>query len=398
MRRVLPLIIPLFIFGNLSAQETIKKPVIIETLPARPAIVKVWEPIAVSLRIRFLDGGDVGKEVKILESEIDLESINFGKFEADEDFEIEKRPVGRGHVWYLNLTLRRIGSHEGQSILQDTVPSISIPYIVRETGRRSEETKIQFAKTRPLVIRYVLTITNETNLDVRDEIDLGQFRLMAYFFWTLAFLLIIVPLLFFLKDLKRGRKARLVVKVKEKKTGAEEDHRERLSPKAARRKILNTLRSIQKNVLKSPEILQDEAGLLGIEEKIRNDLRNLFLAEMPDVPWGTTPPNMKKYIASLEPTRKRELLISLSYLFHAYQDDLDIGKPETMAKMRDSSDSLKSYFKNVRRLVRGLYFASYVEKWRKLTSFFRGTKRRFVQIKRYVKEKIEGLKRPKNNR
>ena len=56
MRRVFLLIIQLFIFGNLSAQEIIKKPVFIETLPARPAIVKVWEPIAISLRIRFLDG------------------------------------------------------------------------------------------------------------------------------------------------------------------------------------------------------------------------------------------------------------------------------------------------------------------------------------------------------
>jgi len=395
MRRVLLFIIPFFIFGNLAAQEIIKKPVIIETLPAKPAIAKVWEPIAVPLRIRFLDGSRAGKEVKILESEINPESINFGKFEADEDFEIEKRKVGREYVWYLHLTLRRIGSHEGQSILQDTVPSISIPYVVREIGRRSEEAEIQFAKTEPLIIRYVLTITNETNLDVRDEIDLGRFKLRAYFFWAFALLFIGVPLLFFLKDMRRSRKAQLVVKAKEKETGAEEDYRERLSPKAARREILHTLRSIQKNVLKSPEILKDEAGLLGIEIEIRNGLRNLFLAEMPNVPWGATPPTMEKYIASLEPTRRREILVSLSYLLHTYQDDLDIGKPETMAKMRDSPLNLRAHLKSVRSFVKSLYFAPYVERRRKLASFFRGTKRRFVQIIRRVKEKIEGLKKPK---
>jgi hypothetical protein len=162
-------------------------PLIVETpRTTTPTVVKTGEPFEQIYKIRFLDLIELGEEVVIREDS--LKSAMLGDFEVlrfdSSDRRIEERSGAKEHIWFLKYTLRIVNPEKKGY----TIPSITIPWILKKIGQQDGDPSIVLntnIKTDEVHVNYVTTMTKDPLLNIRDQIDFGDYDLVTKILrWT----------------------------------------------------------------------------------------------------------------------------------------------------------------------------------------------------------------------
>ena len=389
MRRSLLLVFLLFIGSAVVARSLVRRqaePFRVESVWITPTTVKTWEPIVFNIRVKFLVLEN--KWVEVLEDNMEPGTLDFGKFEADDSFEIKKYKDGEERIWEFAFTLRRIDPRKGV----DTIPAIAIPWRVRERGRPEEKAELKFTETSPVIVNYVTTITNEEHLDIRDEIDFGSHKGKARIFWFLTFAFMALPFVFLFIG---KRKVALPVGEAEDKP-IEDVKWQRLTPAVARRRLDQGLKKFLKEFSpKMWDICSDNALLLEKESELFSLIHGLLLAEMPDILWGDGPEQIKSRLETLPAGRRRETLRKFGDALCLHQDDCDSEQSEFFNNpngMLDHIGDVQKFSKNLSR--RSLFIDQFQRTVGRVKAAWKFLKEKAIQWSQLLKEKAIQWSRP----
>lgn len=228
-------------------------PLIVETLPPTPAVVKSGEFFQQTYRIHFLDLSARGQEIVVLEDQLSAFNVPIFPFEAI-NLDKAKNKVGNVHIWDFTYTLRLLNKEKGVYI----IPKIRIPWIW-EGGEQNHPV----VETEEVPVHYISTITPGAFLNVRDRIDFGSFYRTAQRLWVVSGTLLVVLVTFWAVALfKQGRlrhqSAMLpLVIAQEADEGMPEGIRV-LSFKQARRNLQHALRCWKKATAHPPVFSESE--------------------------------------------------------------------------------------------------------------------------------------------
>lgn len=171
-----------------------KSYIVVETpRTIKPTVVLTGQPFTQTYVVRFIDLTDEGEELIIQEDALNPGML--GNFEVMNLY-INKTTIKKEfleHRWYLTYTLRIINPEKGPYV----IPPLTIPWVLKDIGQDLSDPTLKVNtdfKTDQINLNYVSTIpTEETNLDIRDEINFGSYGTKLSIFRAGSWILALVP-------------------------------------------------------------------------------------------------------------------------------------------------------------------------------------------------------------
>lgn len=330
--------------GEAPAEESLVR---VETLDLEPTVVKTGDPIAQTYRVRFPDLIGAGQEIIVLEDRMAPETLPVHPFEGL-SLDVRKRRVGDEHVWDFDYRFRLIAPEKSTYVL----PGFSFYYLVRDLGEDVEVAEVRQVDGGGNLVRYVTTLTDAPQLDVRDTIELGAFAGRAAAFRAVAWVVAPLPLLVWAALLVRqARRPKAVSEAKRRET-------EELERIDAQIPVPPSIWQARRNLLRQVRTL-DEAAASGngaASEEIRRGLiicgREYLQAELPDLHAGDTPKEIGAYVAGMRDGARKEALGRLAARLVEHQSRLEQGAPPPIADPADEARTFEEALTMLRPHVR----------------------------------------------
>ena len=297
-------------------------PVLVETLELEPTVVKTGDLITQTYRVRFPDLISEGQEIIILEDRMAPENLPVHPFEGV-SLDVRKRQVGDEHIWDFEYGLRLIAPDKAFYVL----PGFSFYYLTRDLGEDVADVEVEQVDADGGVVRYVTTMLDLPVLDIRDTIELGEFRTRATVFRALAWGVAPIPLLvWFVLLVRHARRPKTVSEVQQR----EADELERLeaqipSPPSiwqARRTLLNGVRALDDLALGA-----NGSALCDVQRNLLISGREYLQAEIPELYSGDTPKDIQQHIEELNDGARKDALLALAGRLVTYQQGLEREEP-----------------------------------------------------------------------
>ena len=323
-------IIVLLISTPTYAQQK-KSYIVVETpRTTESTAVITGQPLAQIYVVRFIDLTDSGEKI-IVQEEFLYDLKVLGDFEVL-DFYIDKQTKRREfleHIWYLHFTLRIVNPKKGAYV----IPSIEIPWKHKKAGQKENDpsilTNYDF-KTDEVHINYVTTIPEkESYLEIRDEINFGNFENQAWIWRIVTWFLRAVPvmlLLIVLLALKRS--SRKEPKIDDMgiadRAGIGEKTRDR-SRFGAWLNLRASIRRLKSCQTGSPGQISD---CLKAEGEIVSAIKDYLRIQIPQLSVGSTPLTIAEHISKNidQYSTKKDALLQLARKAVVYQADVEKSK------------------------------------------------------------------------
>lgn len=298
----------------------------VETLPPEPTVVITADRMTQRYRVRFRNLLSEGKEIVVLEDRMVPEHLAVAPFEALA-LEVEKHDIGDEHIWEFVYAFRVINPVKQNQVL----PSFSFYWLVRDLGQPIEEAEVQRYETDPVTIRYVSTITDEPQLDIRDTIYLGDFSAHARLFNLIAWFVAPLPLLLCTVALIR------VVRGAKREATVRKAATQQPAALAAVVPDPPTLAQARRNLRRQIAVIAagpNGHDRLPIERDLVISFREYLMAELPQLNPGDTARDIRRYVETSVPEGSRKTALSaITSRLLAYQSMLERGEvtPEDQA-------------------------------------------------------------------
>ncbi|MBI2058050.1 MAG: hypothetical protein HYT63_03690 [Candidatus Yanofskybacteria bacterium] len=277
-----------------------KSYIVVETpRTAEPTVVITGQPFVQTYVIRFIDLTDSGESIIVLEEALDLKAL--GEFEVLAFF-VDKQTKQRDfleHIWRLRYTLRIINPKKGPY----AIPPISVPWKHKKAGQEKNDPAIQVNydfKTDEVHINYVTTIPEkEISLEVREEVNFGNFDKHAWTWRGISWFLLIIPLGVWLIVFVRAKRSQSkdsqaessdVFDQEQVLIGVKPKNLSNLKTWLNLRLAIRYLKNCQTNG--SGQLNE----CLGAEAEVVSAIRDFLMARIPGLNIGSTPLNMTEYI------------------------------------------------------------------------------------------------------
>jgi len=256
-----------------------------------PTVLKSADIAEFSCRGRYLELSDVGAGVVIVKELLTPQKMTakFGKPFEVLDLRTEERLEGREWNWKFTWEFRVISDHKKKYY----IPSFDIPWRLEEIGKPSTLNK---TPTDSVPVLYVSTVVDDENLDIRDKIEFGNYRIVVL---GLRIVLVILAFSGFACFF-------LAFRMRRKKKNKERPEEE---------KILS-LKRVRSEFDAQIKELRDDADIITL-------LRNLLVAETPGLTNAYTPTGIVEFIRENESGYRKDALTELANYFLRY--DMCIG-------------------------------------------------------------------------
>ena len=333
-----------------------KSYIVVETpRTTEPTTVITGESFVQTYIVRFIDLTGFGEKIIVQEEALKLKTL--GSFEVV-DFSTDKQTKQREfleHIWRLRYTLRIINPKKGAY----TIPSIVVPWKHKKAGQEENDPAIPFNydfKTDEVNVTYASTIPEkETNLEIRDEVDFGNFEKQVWvwkiFWWLLAILLAG----FWLVLLARNRFFR---KLSEKLDEPEADNKNAVAEVTVdgRKKELSKFRtwfSLRRSIRQLRNCRRG-LGESGQNPKVKLEIikatKDFLMARVRYLKIGDTPAEMTKYIFEKmdRNSTKRIPFLKLAQKAYQYQTEIEKGESNFTRDPKDEADDIAGIIRNLR--------------------------------------------------
>ena len=295
-----------------------------------PTTIITGQPFTQTYVVRFIDLADSSE--KIIVQEEFLKGLKvLGDFEVL-DFYIDKQTKQREfleHIWYLRYTLNIVNPEKRAYI----IPSVKVPWKHKKAGQEENDpsilTNYDF-KTEEVHVNYVTTIPEKgPNLEIRDEINFGNFKKQAWIWWIVAWFLRVVPLAFLLITLVALRRSsRKESKIKDADMAGEIQFSEKIKNPSRPRAWFNLRTSIRYLGKCQTNSSGQISACLEAEAEVVTAIKDFLRTKIPQLSVGSTPLIMAKYIYENinQYSTKKNALLQLAQKAVAYQADVEKGK------------------------------------------------------------------------
>ena len=298
----------------------------VETLELEPTVVKTGDMITQTYRVRFPDLINEGKEVIILEDRMAPENLPVHPFEGV-SLDVDKRQVEDEFIWDFQYGLRLIAPEKAFYVL----PGFSFYYLVRDLGEDVEDAEVEQVDAEGGFVRYVTTINDVPELDIRDTIELGEFQTRATGFRILAWGVAPLPLLVWFVFLVRHARRPSTVSDDQQR---EEDELEQLE---AQIPLAPSIWQARRSLLAGIRQLEDLApgangsALYDVQRTLLISGREFLQAQIQELHSGDTPKDIQQHIARLHEGARKDALLALASRLVTYQHGLEREAPEPIA-------------------------------------------------------------------
>lgn len=312
--------------------------VVVETLEPTPTTIKTGELFVQLYRIRYLDLSEEGIDVTINEENLNLRTL--GEFEVL-SFCIDKGQLsgpcaglGGGSIkkdflertWYLKYTLRIISPKKGTY----KIPPMTVFWTEKNIGQAASEAEPKSMQVeKEVFVNYVTTVTENPQLDIRDNFDFGAFSTKS-FVYKLAFWFCIagIPTLWLLLLVVYLRSPASEPKISLTERVADGNLSEGFTPYQPLSKR-ESFKALRKVIKKFSVLTGDAKNFDG--SKIRAELVGAIMdflkTRTPKSNIGMTPFDMSKFInETMAHTSNGANLLIFSKRALRYQSDLEEGR------------------------------------------------------------------------
>lgn len=345
-KTILLLTILLLINRVATAQEV--SPLIVETLDPEPTLVKTADIFSQNYLVTHYCITGRGEKVEIRKNRMEPNNISFAPFTTVK-LQVDKLPKS-GNVcsWRYTYFLQIVDKEKIVNKNKESdvaIPPITFYWIVKQAGIPEEDLKVFEQQTEKRFVTYHSTIPDSVAfLDIRENIELGDFKKNAFIFRGVAVLFTLAALAIITFIVKRfvSRKVAAAAKTdtQEEKTVVQEESPVRLSRRAARKQLMEKLKAI-----KVPD------GGIGVVTKFYAKtfyevVRPLLMAEIPELTWSFTPTEIRDHIQKMPGGARKEILLQLADRLCVYQECLDA--PQTSLDFVKEIVLLTDLFKSLR--------------------------------------------------
>ncbi len=319
---------------SLSAQQALETDqmsagtsvVQVETLELEPTVVKTGDVINQTYRVRFPDLISEGKEIIILEDRMAPENLPVHPFEGV-SLDVYKRQVGDEYIWDFEYGFRLIAPEKAFYVL----PGFSFYYLTRDLGEDVEDVEVEQVDAEGGFVRYVTTINDVPDLDIRDTIELGEFQTRATGFRILAWGVAPLPLLVWFVMLVRQARRPDTVSEDQQREADEIEQLEAQIPIApsvwqARRTLLTGIR-----LLEDLTPGANGSAVYDVQRTLLISGREFLRAEIRELHTGDTPKDIQKHIEGLREGDRKDALLTLVSRLVTYQRGLELDTLEPIA-------------------------------------------------------------------
>jgi hypothetical protein len=318
---------------------------LVETLGVEPTVVKTGDAIQARYRLRFPDLVPTGREILILEDRLAPQTLPVSPFEAL-SLDVVKRQVGDQYVWDLTYRLRIIKAVKAAQM----IPGFSIYWLVRDLGQSVEKAAVQQVNVEPLVVRHVTTLTDVPVLDIRDSVELGDYRREVMLLRTIAWGVAPLPLLIWMLQFVRVVRMRRIQRREQPVTD------ERAEPLLAAAPTLGAARRSVRNALERLRALPPSTNgqaLHDVHRAMVISFREYLLAELPELSPGHTARDIKHHVdTKLSDDARRPALGALSSRLEELQQGLERGAPVPSADPAAEAAALEDWLRELRPYTR----------------------------------------------
>ena len=298
----------------------------VETLELEPTVVKTGDVINQTYRVRFPDLISEGKEIIILEDRMAPENLPVHPFEGV-SLDVYKRQVGDEYIWDFEYGFRLIAPEKAFYVL----PGFSFYYLTRDLGEDVEDVEVEQVDAEGGFVRYVTTINDVPDLDIRDTIELGEFQTRATGFRILAWGVAPLPLLVWFVMLVRQARRPDTVSEDQQREADEIEQLEAQIPIApsvwqARRTLLTGIR-----LLEDLTPGANGSAVYDVQRTLLISGREFLRAEIRELHTGDTPKDIQKHIEGLREGDRKDALLTLVSRLVTYQRGLELDTLEPIA-------------------------------------------------------------------
>lgn len=338
---------------QMSAETSVVQ---VETLELEPTVVKTGDVINQTYRVRFPDLISEGKEIIILEDRMAPENLPVHPFEGV-SLDVYKRQVGDEYIWDFEYGLRLIAPEKAFYVL----PGFSFYYLTRDLGEDVEDVEVEQVDAEGGFVRYVTTINDVPELDIRDTIELGEFQTRATGFRILAWGVAPLPLLvWFVMLVRQARRPNTVSEDQQR----EADELERLE---AQIPIAPSIWQARRTLLTGIRLLEDltpganGSAVYDVQRTLLISGREFLRAELRELHTGDTPKDIQKHIEGLREGDRKDALLALVSRLVTYQRGLELDALEPIDDPQAEADELTASVASLR---------PHIQLWTRLKGLF----------------------------
>ncbi len=352
----------LLIATPIFAQQ--KSYIVVETpRTAEPTTVITGQPFTQTYVVRFIDLTDSGEEIIVQEKLLNnLKTL--GDFEVL-GFYIDKQ-TKQGefleHIWYLHYTLNIVNPEKKAYV----IPPIGVQWKHKKAGQEESDPTILVNsdfKTEEVHINYVMTIPEgDSYLEIRDEIDFGNFEKQAWAWRAVSWFLRVAPLVFFLVALAvLRRSSHKESKTKDEDTADDIQVSENVKSPSRLRVWFNLRMSIRHLENCRTNSSGQVSDYLKAEMEVVTAIKDFLRIKIPQLSVGCTPLNMVEYISTSvnRYSTKKEALFQLAQRAVAYQADIEKGKDDYFRNSLLEARELRYILGQLRLHCRVILFTRY---------------------------------------
>ena len=328
----------------------------VETLELEPTVVKTGDVINQTYRVRFPDLISEGKEIIILEDRMAPENLPVHPFEGV-SLDVYKRQVGDEYIWDFEYGFRLIAPEKAFYVL----PGFSFYYLTRDLGEDVEDVEVEQVDAEGGFVRYVTTINDVPDLDIRDTIELGEFQTRATGFRLLAWGVAPLPLLvWFVMLVRQARRPNTVSEDQQR----EADEIERLE---AQIPIAPSIWQARRTLLTGIRLLEDltpganGSAVYDVQRTLLISGREFLRAELRELHTGDTPKDIQKHIEGLREGDRKDALLALASRLVTYQRGLELDALEPIDDPQAEADELTASVASLR---------PHIQLWMRLKGLF----------------------------
>ncbi|MBI2062603.1 MAG: hypothetical protein HYT64_02855 [Candidatus Yanofskybacteria bacterium] len=318
----------LLIATQTHAQQ--KSYIVVETpKTAEPTTVITGQPFTQTYVVRFIDLTASNERIIIQEESLKSNKA-LGDFEIL-DFRIDKQTKQREfleHIWYLRYTLNIVNPKKRAYV----IPPIEVPWKHKKAGQEEDDPSIPINsdfKTEEVYVTYVTTIpVEDPYLEIRDEINFGNFEKQAWIWWVVSWFLRVVPAALWLIALVvLGRSLRKELKIEGTETVDKVKVGEEIKNLSVLRAWFNLRMSIKH--LKNCQAIGSGhvSDCLRAETEVVTAIKEFLRVKIPQLGIGSTPLTMMGYISkNMDQSKmKKKILLQLIEKAVIYQACIEKG-------------------------------------------------------------------------
>lgn len=300
-----------------------KSYIVVETpRTTEPTTVITGQPFTQTYVVRFIDLTDSGEQIIVQEESLKSHKI-LGEFEVL-GFYIDKQ-TKQGefleHIWYLHYTLNIVNPKKTEYV----IPPLEVPWKHKKAGQEENDPSILVNsdfKTEEVHVNYVTTIPKkDPRLELRDEINLGNFEKQAWVWWVVSwFLRVVLPAFLLAALVVWRRSSRKESKIQDIETDKGVLIGEKTKSPSMLRVWLNLRMSIRR--------LENCQADLRVKTEIISAIKNYLRTKIPHLSVGSTPLSMVEHISKnvSQYSTEKDALLQLARKAALYQADVEKGK------------------------------------------------------------------------